>query len=114
VFYDVSHNAVSSHDTNPTTTDTTVLKVWSANRVAASVPTLEINRVNLPLGGASTVLNNPGASAALVFGATNNSGSIAQFTTVDFVEIVIYGVDRSAGERQALQRMLMANAGLAP
>lgn len=68
----------------------TNLDVWAARRVAASKGTFSLNGSPVALGGASTTIVDPGGSAALVFGARNDSGALANWFNGDICEVALF------------------------
>jgi len=101
----VLHLGVAAYD--DAAVQTAVPEVWTVLRSAGAKPTLEVNGIPQALSGASTVLLDPGAGAALVVGAYY-TGAITGWASIDAYACLAWARDLSVIDRAEVTRYLRA------
>jgi hypothetical protein len=110
VFRSAGHYGVAAFDDG---TASSVLEVILITRAAASKPNMYLNGAVQTLSGASTTLTDPGAGAAIIMGARNDSGAAAAFLGGDISEVISYTTDLSVSALARLNHYLGAWHGVA-
>lgn len=89
-------------------TVSTGVEIWTANRVAASKPTLRVNKTVQALAGAATTLNDPGGTASLLLGCHIDTGTPQICMDGHILEILAYTRDLTTTEVTKVENYLTA------
>jgi hypothetical protein len=104
------HPGVAAFASGATPND--VLELWTQRFTPGAPPTLRVNNVNVSLGGASTTMGDPGATAVLALGAYVPAGSLANFWDGDLCEAIAYTAELNASQVTRISHYMGARYGI--